>query len=137
MKRLACVVSVIAFSAVSVWAGGDDDKKPATIKEVMKKLHKGADAPLNKLKTAFKADSPDWKSIQDLSKGFVTLGADLPKNDAPKGDKADFKKLAEAYYENAKALDAGAKKKDKPAAEAAFKKVSTSCMACHKDHKPD
>ena len=103
----------------------------------MQKLHKGANAPLAKLKKALAADSPDWKEIQKTTKDFATLGADLPKNDPPKGDKEDFKKLAESYSKNAKALNEAAKEEDKAEAQAAFKKVSTSCMACHKAHRPN
>lgn len=138
MRRNAFGLSALAILGLASLAfGGDDDDNKATIKEVMDKLHKGADSPLAKLKTAFKADSPDWKAVQDETKDFVILGAALAKNDPPKGEKADFKKLADAYYENAKKMDDAAKKEDKTAAEAAFKKVSTSCMACHKAHKAD
>ena len=90
-----------------------------------------------KLKKALAADSPDWEAIQKTTKDFATLGAALPKNDPPEGDKEDFKKLAESYSKNAKALNEAAKAEDKAEALAAFKKVSTSCMACHKAHKPN
>ena len=136
MKRLACVASVLALLAASGLASSDDEKTP-TIKEVMRKLHKGANSPLAKLKKALAADSPDWKSIQDTTKDFEKLGAALAKNDPPKGDKEDFKELAESYSKNAKALNDAAKEEDKAEAQAAFKKVSTSCTACHKAHRPN
>ncbi len=139
MKRIvcaACAFGLVAISGLATGPAGADDEKTATIKQVMQKLHKGANAPLAKLKKALAADSPDWKDIQKTTKNFATLGADLPKNDPPKGDKEDYKKLADAYCANAKALNEAAKKEDKEKAEAAFKKVSTSCMACHKAHKP-
>ena len=100
------------------------------------KTAQGGQCALAKLKKALAADSPDWKDIQKTTKNFATLAQDLPKNDPPKGDKEDYKKLADAYCANAKALNEAAKKEDKEKAEAAFKKVSTSCMACHKAHKP-
>lgn len=136
MKKLACVASVLAVVAASSLAATDEQETP-TIKEVMQKLHKGANSPLAKLKTALKADTPDWTSIQSLTKDFEKLGASLARNDPPKGEKADFKKLADDYYKNAKALNGAAKEENKADAQAAFKKVSSSCAACHKAHKPD
>ena len=94
---------------------GDQDENSPTIKVVMQKLHKGANSPLAKLKTALKSNSPDWKSIQDSSKDFVILGAALAKNDPPQGEKSNYKKLAEAYYDNAKAMDDAAKAENKQA----------------------
>ncbi len=140
MKKLVCVACVVGLTAIlglALTFAGADDEKTATIKEVMRKLHKGANAPLAKLKKALAADSPDWEAIQKTTKDFATVGAALPKNDPPKGDKEDFKKLAESYSKNAKSLNEAAKEEDKAEALAAFKKVSTSCMACHKAHKPN
>src|SRR4051812_40231140 len=98
MKRMACMASVLAVMIVAARA---DDSMPS-IKEIMGRLHKGANAPLAKLKTALKADTPDWKDVQDLSKDFVILGAGLAKNEPPRGDKPAFELLANAYYQNAK-----------------------------------
>jgi cytochrome c' len=139
MKKLVCVACMVGLVAISGFAtgfAGSDDEKTPTIKEVMQKLHKGANSPLAKVKKALAADSPDWKDIQKTTKDFATYGAALPKNDPPKGEKEDFKKQADAYSDNAKALNDAAKKEDKEAAQAAFKKVSTSCTACHKAHRP-
>jgi hypothetical protein len=101
----------------------------------MGKLHKGADAPLAKLKTALKADPPDWRDIQDKTKDFVIFGAALTKNTPPRGDKADFEKHADAYYQNAKALDAAAKAGGRAEAQAALNRIGASCKACHSAHK--
>ncbi|MGP0064464.1 MAG: cytochrome c [Isosphaeraceae bacterium] len=140
MKKLmcvACMVGLVAISGLLTSPGRADEEKTATIKEVMQKLHKGANSPLAKVKKALAADSPDWKEIQKSTKAFATLGADLAKNQPTKGEKEDYKKLADSYADNAKALNDAAKKEDREAAQSAFKKVSTSCMACHKAHKPD
>jgi hypothetical protein len=99
MKRLVCLASALALLAASALAArraGADDEKTPTIKEVMGKLHKGANSPLAKVKKALKAETPPWKEIQDQSKDFVILGASLAKNEPPRGEKEDFKKLAEA-----------------------------------------
>ena len=44
---------------VLIISAGADDATPS-IKEIMGKRHKRASAPLAKLKTALKADTPDW-----------------------------------------------------------------------------
>jgi cytochrome c556 len=132
MKRLVCVASTLAILALAAGARTDD---PPTIKDVMDKLHKGASSPLAKLKTALKASSPDWSAVQDLTKDFEEFGAALAKNDPPRGEKADYEKLAKAYAANAKALNAAAKAEDKGKAEAAFKKIAASCKTCHTAHK--
>jgi cytochrome c556 len=132
MKRLVCVASMLAILGVAAGARTDD---PPTIKDVMDKLHKGASSPLAKLKTALKASSPDWSAVQDLTKEFEEFGAALAKNDPPRGEKADFEKLAKAYEKNAKALNAAAKAEDKAKAKAALTKITDSCKTCHTAHK--
>jgi cytochrome c556 len=131
LKRMACVASVLA---VLFMAAGADDSTPS-IKEIMGKLHKGANAPLAKLKTALKSDSPDWTNIQDLSKDFVRFGADLAKNKPPRGDRSAFEKRANAYHEAAKSLATAAKEEDKAKAQTALNKIGASCMTCHSAHK--
>jgi hypothetical protein len=132
MKRLICLLSTLAVMALAAGAGGEDIP---TIKDVMDKLHNGANAPLAKLKTALKSDSPDWKNVQDLTKDFTILGAALAKNEPPRGEKADFEKLANAYFSNAKALDEAAKAEDKAKTQAALDRITASCKTCHAAHK--
>ncbi len=132
MKRLICVASTLAVLALAAGARTDD---PPTIKDVMDKLHKGASSPLAKLKTALKAETPDWSAVQDLTKEFEEFGAALAKNDPPRGEKADFEKLAKGYYKNAKALNDAAKAEDKAKAQAALGKIGASCKTCHAAHK--
>jgi cytochrome c556 len=136
MMRLTFATSVLVVLAASVLAASSDDKTP-TIEEVMDKLHKGNNSPLAKLKKALNASSPDWKAIQKSTKSFADLGADLPKNEAPKGDQAAYKKLADAYAASAKALDEAAQQEDLAASKAAFRKIGASCKACHSAHRPD
>jgi cytochrome c556 len=132
MKRMVCVTSTLVTMALMAGARTDDTP---SIKDVMDKLHKGANAPLAKLKTALKAESPDWKAVQEYTKDFVTFGAALAKNDPPRGEKADFEKLAKGYFKNAKALDDAAKAEDKAKAQAALTKIGASCKVCHTAHK--
>jgi cytochrome c556 len=131
---LKAMPSVAGILAVLIIAAGADDATPS-IKEIMGKLHKGTNAPLAKLKTALKADKPDWKMVRDLSDDFVSLGACLAENEPPRGDKSAYEQLAGAYYENAKSLDAAARAEDRARAQAALNKIGASCKVCHTAHK--
>ena len=131
IKRTVCVASVLAVLLIA--AGADDS--PPSIKAIMGRLHKGANAPLAKLKTALKRDTPDWKEVKDLTEDFVKLGAGLAKNKPPKGDNSAYLKRADAYYEYAKSLNDAAKAEDKAKAQAALNKIGASCKACHSAHK--
>ena len=61
----------------------------------------------------------------------------LPKNDPPRGDKEAYEKLAEAYASAGKALETAAEKEDLSGSRTAFRKISASCKACHKSHRPN
>jgi cytochrome c556 len=137
MKRIACVMGVLAVliaAALGSGRAGAEDEA-ASIKSIMGKLHKGANAPLTQLKGQLKADTPDWASIQKGTKDFVMLGASLAKFDPPKGEAAAYKALAKTYYQNAKDLDTAAEKRDAAATKAAFGKLAGSCKECHSAHK--
>jgi len=134
MRRWATAAVVLGLLAAVMQAGAQD-KKPPTIKQVMDKLHKGANPPIVNLKKALSAEEPDWSAIQKTTKDFVILGAALAKNDPPRGDKESWAKLARQYFDNAKAMDDAAEKKDKEATVAARAKLAGSCMACHRAHK--
>jgi len=136
MMRLTFATSLLVVLGATVLAASSDDKTP-TIEQVMQKLHKGANSPLAKLNKALKASSPDWKAIQKSTKTFATLGAALPKNEAPKGDQEAYKKLADGYAAGAKALDEAAQQEDLASAKAALKKMGASCKTCHTAHRPD
>jgi mono/diheme cytochrome c family protein len=131
LGAVAVVVSSIAYQAS---LAGADAEMP-TIKDVMNKLHKGAKSPLAQLKGELASASPDWPKIQKETKDFVILGASLAKNDPPKGDKGSWKTLADGYFADAKALDDAANAKDLASAQAAHKKLATSCKSCHGAHK--
>ncbi len=141
MKWLICtasVVSVLAMAGLVVGsAGASNDDETPSIKKIMDTLHKGAKSPLSTVKAALKSQSPDWEEIQKQAKEFATYGESLPKNDPPKGKKASFEKLAKAYASNTKAFKEAAEKEDLKAAKAAFGKISSSCTACHKSHRPN
>jgi cytochrome c556 len=140
MKSLICGASMLTLLVVIGLAGrnvGAADDAPATIDKIMETLHKGKKSTLATLKTALKSQSPNWSSVQKETKTYAKLAADLPKNDPPKGDAASFKKLAQAFASNAKALDEAAKKENRTAAKAAFDKIQSSCKSCHEAHRED
>ncbi len=137
MKRLACVLGVVGLLMVVAStrpAGAEGDETP-TVKVVMEKLHKGANSPLGQLKKASQAEKPVWAAVQKTTKDFVILGADLEKNDPPKGEKASWKKFADKYYATAKELDDAAAGKDLEKTKAAVKSLGASCKSCHDAHK--
>ncbi len=139
MRKLTCMAVVLIVMPLSDLANKparSDDEKTPSIKEVMQKLHKGPGAELAKLKKDLAADSLNWTDIQEKAKAFETYGAALPKNDPPKGEKDDWKKLADSFYETAKKLNGSAKKEDKEGVQSAVSKIGNSCAACHKAHKP-
>jgi cytochrome c556 len=133
-KRPVCVASALAILAFSAWAGGTEQETP-TIKQIMTKLHKGAKSHLNTLKAALKAESPDWKVVQETTKDVVIQATALAKTEPPKGEKANYEKLTDAYYLGSKALDEAAKAEDKAKATAALGKLGASCKSCHTAHK--
>jgi cytochrome c556 len=139
MRALFCGGAVLAVlvmaGLVSGRAGASSDDEIPSIKKVMAKLHTGKNAPLTTVKAALKSDSPDWSKVQKDTKVFATLGATLPKSDPPRGDKEAYGKLAKAYASAAKILDESAEKEDLSGSRDAFKKISTSCKACHTSHK--
>jgi hypothetical protein len=137
MKRFMLATNMLALLAIvglSLSPDGANAKDPG-IKEIMGKLHKGANAPLGVLKRDLQSDEPPWPEIQKVSREFLILGAALGKNPPPKGDKDSWAKFARQYYDNAKALDDAAQKKDKPGALAAQARIAGSCNACHNAHR--
>lgn len=132
MKRLIGLASAAVMMALAVVAGAADS---LSIKQIMVKQHKGARAPMGRLKAALKADSPKWKEVQALSNEFAALGAGLPKQAPPRGDSAAYERLAIAYNEDSKELEAAAQAEDKAKATAALNKLGASCKACHRAHR--
>jgi cytochrome c556 len=139
MRPLFCAASVLALVALACLtagsAGAQDDEENPSIKTVMEKLHKGAKSPVNNLKTALKASSPDWEAVQKETKLIKKYGDALPKNDPPRGKKEAFEKLAKAYADSAKSLNEAAERENLKGARDALKKIQNSCAACHKAHR--
>jgi cytochrome c556 len=139
MRVLLCAASVLVLllvvSLVPGPAGAQDDEKVPPVKKIMDVLHKGGKAHLSKAKAALKGDSPDWAEVLKDAKAIHKYGGYLAKNDPPRGEKADWEKLAKAYASTAKTLEEAAEKEELTKARAATKKLSTSCKTCHDAHK--
>jgi cytochrome c556 len=131
---MAGALAVVAAALVAGRADADDAAAPS-IKQVMTRLHKGANAPINQLRAELKADNPDWGAIQKQTKDVVILSAALARNTPKKGDASSWKKLANEHFQNAKALDDAVQAKDRDAAQAAHGRLAASCKACHSVHK--
>jgi cytochrome c556 len=134
-RVLLAGASAVVLAAVVAGRADADNETTPSVKQIMAKLHKGANAPLGKLKGELKAQQPDWDDIQKQAKQIVLTSAALVKNEPPKGDPASWKKLCDAYYQDAKALEDAAGAKDLAAAKTAHGRLSASCKGCHSAHK--
>jgi len=131
------LLGVFAVAAAALRISNADEKKTPSIKEVMVKAHKTGTGLLPKIGKDLKAEEPAWDTIQKETSELVDLTGCLEKNKPPKGDKESWEKLCQSYVKGAKALDDAAQAKDKPAASAAQKKLSGSCVKCHEAHRED
>jgi cytochrome c556 len=130
-------MALVTAAVLESGSAGAQAGKTPSIKEIMGKLHKGANSPLTTVRADLQSDPPDWAEIQRATKDFVTFGEALGKNTPPKGDQKSWSKLAAQYLENAKALDVAARKKDQKGALAAHTRLNDSCKGCHNVHRPN
>ena len=130
------MASFLSALAVLPVAAEDQDKVPE-VRDIMRKLHKGAENLKDHVGKALKAESPNWEEVQRDTKVYATLAEALGKNEPPKGDASSWKKLTGDYTTQAKALDDAAKKMDRAAASAVYKKLASpaTCKGCHSAHK--
>src|SRR5205085_145370 len=129
--RKAALTLLLAAAAVVGGRALAVQDKPPTIAEVMRKLNSGTTSLTPTLALDLKDAEPDWAGIQESTAEYVKLTATLPTGTPSKGDKASWKRLAQAYFVNAKALDAAAKRKDRRGAAAVLGRIQNSCKACH------
>lgn len=132
MKRALWIVpgllvlgGVIGFCAEDV----------SSIDDIMTRAHKNKTGLRDQIANELKKTSPDWADVQKKTKEFVKLASSLTKFDPPKGDKASWKKLSDAYTADVKSLDSAAGKKDREAAVKAADKLKTGCTPCHDAHR--
>src|SRR5262249_868435 len=128
--RMGVVVTVATAAGLAGAA-----PRTLTVKAIMGKLNKGPNAMTITLKRELQKADPNWAGIQEETKEYAGMTADLTKTDPPRGDKSSWTKLTKDYAEAAKAMDEAARKKDKSAALAAHTKLTGFCMTCHKAHR--
>ena len=130
---LATLLSGVVLATAP--AGAEGEKKPPTVKELMKRAHAGQTSLLSSVGRGLRADPPDWPAIQRQTGELVEVGAFLGRNEPPVGDRASWERLAQAYRDQVKALDEAARKEDRRGAQSAKAKLDASCGACHRAHR--
>ena len=125
----------LGAAALSRCVRAEKDAAPS-LSEIMRKLNGGTNSMTRNLELDLKEDDPDWEAIQESTAEYAKLVAGLQKGTPRKGDKASWEKLAKGYADNAQALDAAARKKDKKTASAVLVRIKNSCNACHQAHRP-
>jgi hypothetical protein len=129
------LLAVFGFVA-GLGIGHAQGVKVPDIKEIMKRLNKGDSALMPVVKNELQSASPNWPEIQKQTKEYYSLASSLEKNTPPMGSKDSWLPLSRSYAAITQELDAAAQKKDKNSALAAHGKLKTTCMACHKAHRP-
>jgi len=130
---LSATIGAVALILATANTGGAEDKKDeklATIKEIMSKGHKGADAFISKIKS--EAKDGKWDEAKDHAKALALFGEQLGKNKPAKGDAASWEKLSKKYAESTKAALKATEDKD---AKAVNKALTINCKECHDAHK--
>jgi hypothetical protein len=137
MHRLVTAAVLVGLWFLALATVDAQEEKPPTIKQIMDKLNKGQNALCPTLGNELRADDPPWDQVQQGSKEFASLAAALLKNRPPKGEEADWQKLAKAYADHAKALDEAATQRDAKAVRAALARLADmkACSACHTVHR--
>ncbi len=134
LKRFAVTFSVLGLFVLASLAGGASTDKP-TIKQVMGKLHNKKAGLLPSVQKGLNASTVEWKALETKTKEMVTLSESIEDAEPPKGEKADYEKLAKIYTVNAKALAEAVGSEDVAKSKAAARKIGTSCKSCHDAHK--
>src|SRR4051794_8143273 len=133
-----CVLAApLLLGATCLWGHVQAERDDApSLSEIMRKLNGGTNSMTRNLELDLKEDDPDWEAIQESTVEYTKLGAGLQKGTPRKGDKASWEKLAKGYADNAQALDAAARKKDRKTASAIIVRIKNSCNTCHQAHRP-
>jgi cytochrome c556 len=119
-------LSCLAVLGLRLAGSAAADKKEPTMKELMAKTHKGDNSPLMRIDRQLRSDDPAWTDVRKDVAALMIVSDRLAK-----GDGGGYRNPA-LYIKGMKALDAAAKKEDKPASATAFSQVKASCMSCHK-----
>ena len=135
MKSWIVVVAVALISVGAVSVAAFDDESPDTT-TIMKALFKKGSGKFNTaLKKQVDASPTDWTELQKTTEEIAKNGKALAKAEPEKGDKDSWKKMADKFGENTKALDDAADAKDLTKVKAAQKAIGGSCKSCHDAHR--
>jgi hypothetical protein len=121
------LAGLFVLAALGFADGKRERSKMATL---MAEAHEGKASPLGRVHEGLKAGDPAWGELGKDARAFVALSGELLK---AKGEK---NRGALAYRSAAEELLAAVSKKEKPAAEQAFKKLTQTCASCHYGGKP-
>lgn len=139
MRAFYYAASLLGVLSVLAWAtspaGAQGNEKVPTAREIMRRIHKGPRNPFGAVKAQLSRSSPDWASVASAAEVIEKYGSELPKTRAPRGNRASFEKLAQAYASNTKMLKEAAEKKDLAEAREATENIGGSCKACHSAHR--
>src|SRR5947209_8877436 len=120
-----CVLAAALFLGVAGLTAHVQAEKDAapSLSEIMRKLNGGTNSMTRNLELDLKEDEPDWEAIQESTAEYAKLVANLPKRTPRLGEKASWEKLAKGYFDNAQALDAAARKKDRKTASSVIGRI--------------
>ena len=129
MEKTALTVMILGFCLAS-WTFNSskaDDDASLSVKEIMIRAHKGGDCVLMTVGKGLRANDPQWETLQKKTGELVKLANGLAKNDPPHGEKSSWVTFSKRYLDNATALDAAVKNKERDNAVKAQKKLTTTC----------
>lgn len=106
------------------------------IRNIMVKLDDRRPQGLTKaIKTGLETPQPDWPTIEKQAREYAALATELGTYDPPRGSKESWAKLTAALNTSAVDLEKAAHAKKKENALAVSRRLSGSCMECHREHR--
>ncbi len=136
MKRATWMVAALLGLVFVLGAVHAQGNKIPDVKEIMKRLNKGNDALMPVVRNELQQASPNWTEIQKHTKEYNDMTGALAKNSPPMGSKDSWAQFTRGYASITQEMDNAAQRKDAKAALAAHAKLKTTCMSCHKAHRP-
>jgi hypothetical protein len=121
------VVAVAGLAVLGFRFAGSEaaDKKGPSMKELMRKTHKGDNSPLMRVDRQLRADAPAWGEVRKDVAALMVVSDALQKRGA------EGYRSPALYIAGMKALDAATKKENRKDAGIALGQVKASCMSCH------
>jgi hypothetical protein len=135
MNRLIALGGALALAVFVTGAGAraDDKETLPEIGDIMQKAHGKGDLR-GSITSAVKKG--EWAEAAKTVKEWQKLGDALAKNKPEKGSSESWKQKTKDYNTTLKTLGTAIDKMDANKATGALKKVGSSCMLCHKVHRP-